>query len=407
MPITTPASSHASSHVDVLDGMRALAIALVVWLHVWELSWLAPVVRLGAWSIDLSWIPRTGFVGVELFFFVSGCCLFFPHARHLFAGAPLQSLRTYAYKRAIKIVPSYLLAIALILSLFKPGFFQNADWGFTLFTHLIFIHDLFPQTEGAINGVFWSLGVEVQFYLLFPLFALAFRRWPFWTWLGMCLTAIGYRHWIAEHHPERLGFVLDHLPGYLDFFACGMLASYALVAMRSRPAPGLWRRGLATVGAIAAFGVFFWLTAALYEARIGAPVWPGAWQVDHRFFLGVAFLAIALCSAGAAGLWRRVLANPVMVFVSGISYNLYLWHQLIARELMARKIPMPATEDPHADPSWQLWFMLIAIGLSLLVATVITYGFERPLLRHGPGWLLGPLRRRAAPEREPDERQAA
>lgn len=401
MPIAAPPPSCATAHVDVLDGLRALAIMLVVWLHVWELSWLAPVLQLGPWMVDWSFVPRTGFVGVELFFFISGCCLFFPHARHMLEGAPLQTLSTYIHRRAIKIVPSYLLAIALILAFLKPGFFEGPEWGWQLFTHLIFIHDLFPGTEGAINGVFWSLGVEVQFYLLFPLFALAFRRWPLRTWLGMCAAAIAYRHLLQLHFPAELGFRLDHLPGYLDFFASGMLAAYGLVAMRAGAAAGIWRQRLLTVGSVTAFGVFFWMTAELYEARIGAPVWPGAWQVDQRFFLGVAFLAIALCSAGAHGAWRAVLANPAFVFLSGISYNLYLWHQLIARELMARRIPMPATEDPHADPSWQLWFTILAMGLSLGVAVVITYGFERPIMRHG----LWRRLRREAPA--PEERQAA
>ena len=56
--------------LDVLDGLRGIAIALVVWFHLWQVSWLDPY--------GLVFIPVSGFLGVELFFFLSAFCLSYP-----------------------------------------------------------------------------------------------------------------------------------------------------------------------------------------------------------------------------------------------------------------------------------------------------------------------------------------
>ncbi len=135
------------------------------------------------------------------------------------------------------------------------------------------------------------------------------------------------------------------------------------------------------------------LSRDLWVGRIGQPDWPWAWQVEHRYHLAICFLVVAVASARGLARWKRLLAAPALAFLSTISYNLYIWHQLVGRELVARKWPAFVGADPHADPAWQLWFTLNAVGVAIALAAAITYGFERPLLKHGPRWLLAPWRR--------------
>lgn len=365
----------------MFDGLRAIAIILVVWLHTWQLSWMHNYVFIGGTLIDWAFIPETGFTGVELFFFISGFCLFYPYARHALEGGSRQGWGTYFYRRAIKIVPSYLLSIALVIALVKPQFFTEPDWLWKLGSHLLFIHNWSYGTESAINGVLWSLGVEVQFYVLFPLVCWAFVRRPVWTYAALCVGAIAWRGYAQAFALHDYRLVLDQLPGYLDFFANGLMAAYVIVYLRTRFGnPGSWR-WLYTAGALASLLAFGWLLQGLFDSRIGSTTWPWDWQVENRTFLGLAFLSLGVCSAYALGAWRVVLANPVFAFLSTISYNLYIYHQLIARELFNRRIPAPATPDPHADPAWAVPFMVWAIGLSLAWAAIVTYGFERPLLK--------------------------
>lgn len=386
------AETPARPHIDVLDGLRALAIILVMWLHTWQLSWIKNYAQVGGYTLNWGLFPETGFLGVELFFFISGFCLYYPYARHVLEGAPLPTLKSYCYRRAIKILPSYWLAIAILVAV--APFATPTDWCWQLGTHLAFIHNWWTDTENTINGVFWSLAVEVQFYLLFPAICWAFRRKPPVVWALMNAVALAWRFWIDTDFPASdAPWLLNQLPGYLDFFAGGMLAAHALTAWR----PRLNRPWLCTGLAMAGFAAFGWLTYDLWLPRYVMPFWPCGWQVEHRTYLALAFFVMTVASAGALKAWRVLLANPVLAFLSTISYNLYIWHQVIARQLFQHRIPVPATPDAHDDPTWQWQYMLLTWAVSIAVAALITYVFERPLLKHG---LAAWWPRRKAPAEE-------
>jgi peptidoglycan/LPS O-acetylase OafA/YrhL len=389
--VTSAPTTPSRPHVDTLDGLRALAIALVVWLHTWQLSWMSNHAQIAGVSLDWGMIPETGFLGVELFFFISGFCLFYPYARHLWEGKPLPALGTYVYRRAIKILPSYWLAIALLIFVVPPAFGTLQAWLWQLGTHALFIHNWFIDTKDSINGVFWSLAVEVQFYVLFPAICWAFRRLPLGTYFALCVIALAWRFGVTETFPASdSSYWLNQLPGYIDFFANGMLAAYALVMWRAKPgpAPSPW---LLTLVAMSGFGALGWLMKDVYDVRYHMDFWPVGWQVAHRTYLGMAFFVIACASVGAVRPWRKLFSNAALAFVSTVSYNLYIWHQVIARLLYNHHIPAPTTADPHADPTWQWQFMVLSMSVSLLFAAIVTYGFERPLLRHGVRGVFGPL----------------
>jgi peptidoglycan/LPS O-acetylase OafA/YrhL len=75
-----------------------------------------------------------------------------------------------------------------------------------------------------------------------------------------------------------------------------------------------------------------------------------------------------------------LLSNPPLRFLAIISYNLYLYHQIVARELLRLHVP-PYTGDPHADPQWQVGYTLVAFVAAIVQAALVTYLIERPLLR--------------------------
>lgn len=192
----------ARHHVQVVDGLRGIAILLVLLFHYWQLSfWVVPIPGLPE-QYNLEFVQYAGFLGVELFFFISAFCLFYPHAKAVFGLGPVPTLKEFYYRRAIKIVPSYLLALfvfAVFLSSLSPVTYSGgvlADLGL----HLTFLHDLLPETRSSFDGVLWSLAVEVQFYYVFPLLARAFRRSPWLTATAMVAVALLYRVW-ARHQP--------------------------------------------------------------------------------------------------------------------------------------------------------------------------------------------------------------
>src|SRR3979411_1605332 len=101
--------------IATIDGLRGIAIAAVVWFHLWQISWTWAFVPYT--SISFQPLAETGFLGVALFFFSVGFLLMLPSAQAHLAGTPQPTLRHFFGRRFLKIVPSYVLAIAVMLAL--------------------------------------------------------------------------------------------------------------------------------------------------------------------------------------------------------------------------------------------------------------------------------------------------
>jgi len=368
------------AHLAVLDGLRGIAIFVVLWYHVWEWNWLGTEFHVFGRDVSLQFIPETGFTGVDLFFFISGFVLFYPYARSIFEGKPLQTLAHFAYRRFIKIVPSYYLQL-LILTPWIVAAFSGVTLLKVYVTHLLFIHNWFHDMFGSVNGVLWTLAVEVQFYVVFPLLCWAFRRWPLVTFAGMLAIANGYR--LLEGRCCIGDYVvMTQMPAFLDLFACGMLAAWLFVWLRTHVADlQRWQHAWSAI-AIAGFAGYGWLLYGLFKMRV-EPNWQYVWGNAHLTILGLVFILLTVASCLAASWWRALLANRLLVFLSVISYNLYLWHQLIATFLAKHSFPLPRTENFANDRLWQWTYLVITVVISIAVASIITYAFERPLLKRG------------------------
>ena len=376
--------SDRSAHVDILDGLRGIAIAFVMWFHVWEITWQGAAFSVFGREIDFTFLARMGFVGVDIFFFVSGFCLFWPYARSLAERRPMPTVKHFAYRRFIKIVPSYVLALVVLVALGSERDRSLGDGIKDVLAHVFFVHTWFQSYFGSIDGVLWSLGVEVQFYLIFPLVVLAFVRWPPATALGLAALAFLWRYVVEQccatgpyNHVHQLA---NQLPAYLDLFAIGMFAAWILAVVLPRVTFTKRVRAIGTLVALAGCAWVVLLIGSVDSVR-SMHDYAEHWQVWNRFPFGVALLVVTVGSVAAFPLWHRLFANPVLVFLSLISYNAYIWHQLVARGLLWLKIPPIATADPHNDPHWQLLALPMYLLAGVAVATVLTYGFERPLLR--------------------------
>ncbi len=360
--------------LGVLDGLRGIAILLVLWYHVWEITWLSPGPR-------LDFLPATGFIGVHLFFFLSGFVISYPFVRAALAKRTDPSWKHFAWRRFVKIVPSYVLSIGVAYAVGYAQAQPNASLVPDLVTHLLFVHTWFPPRFGTIDGVLWTLAIEVEFYLLFPLIWWCFKRWP-WVTAGAMIAVAGiWRAGLAQCCYSGLFTPYEeNLPGYLDIFAFGMLAAYVFTRFGER-----WRTSRARHAAppVSAAGVamLVMLLQNLYAYRFHDQ-WSGVWQIDNRPLLGVAFAIIAVGWLAAPRWWQLLLDNAPLRFMAAISYNLYLYHQMVARELLWRHVPPYAgLADAHADRDWQIRYTEAACAITIAQAALVTYCFERPLLK--------------------------
>ena len=214
------------------DGLRVLAIGLVMAFHIWQQSWLSPVIHLGGLRLDLSPLVRTGYLGVDAMLLLSGYLLALPQAR----GKQLRPIAFYR-KRLIRILPCYLLCVGMYFfaSALPRGEYASAGamWK-DLLTHLTFTHAFFYDTYVAthLNVVLWTLAIEMQFYLIYPLVIRCFQKNCLLTYAAMVLSALLFRRYAASG--ERTVMFMNQLPAMLDLYANGMLAAYLTVEFEKR-----------------------------------------------------------------------------------------------------------------------------------------------------------------------------
>jgi peptidoglycan/LPS O-acetylase OafA/YrhL len=108
-----------------------------------------------------------GASGVHLFFVLSGFLLFMPYARALLSLRAFPNSLEFYIRRALRILPAYWLALVVMLLLLEPTFLRPNYW-YDIGLHLLIIHNWSQGTIRDINIIFWTMPVEVQFYLLLP-----------------------------------------------------------------------------------------------------------------------------------------------------------------------------------------------------------------------------------------------
>ena len=342
--------------LPALDGIRAIAIALVVLFHARMLSG----VLLPEW-IELP--VASGWLGVDLFFFLSGVVLTLPYT---LTTPP--SPRAFFTARYIKIVPSYYLCLFVLAALCVNLTFTFNATVKDFATHLVFIHNLFNETHDRYEVAFWSIAPEVQFYVILPFIIGPFMRRPWLVAGAMIAVSIIWRWW-AINSGSLVDLKIHELPAYLDIYAAGMVVALAYVALARAPArPYIWSIAMCAgvVGSLV-------LMHSMLPGS-GFPNWtlPLAFNLVFRTLLGASFACATLGALLGVSPVRSIIGNTVMRFIATISYNLYLWHIVVDYAI-----------KPYIQPlnNWPMTFVIISTGVSIIIATIITFGFERPLLK--------------------------
>lgn len=354
-----------------LDLLRSIAIVWVMLFHSFLLGGLGP---------DWSWLSRFGWMGVDLFFVLSGFLIGTQVLEPLARGARL-SLRDFYARRALRILPAYLAVLALyaLWPAFREAEGMEPAWKFIAFVLNLSI----DYSHHAAFSHAWSLCVEEHFYWLFPLLALAMRRRPAaWKFAalgavvvlgGIVLRAAIWRHdMAADPQMVRNWFVEDlYYPTWnrLDGLLCGV----ALAAWKTmRPASWSNARRHADVflaGGAAMMALAFWL----FQDRVGLLANAIGWPV-----LSCALGLLVFAGAGRdnlLGRWKLPMAGGL----AAISYSLYLVHKAIYHLVQSHW-------GAQLEGSGWLAFAVYG-GTALLAGAALHLAVERPFLqlrRHLP-----------------------
>jgi peptidoglycan/LPS O-acetylase OafA/YrhL len=406
----TPGSG-ATQEIAPVDGLRAVAILLVIWCH---LSVFGAYFHLNVGPAPIRLLGDFGFAGVLLFFVLSGFLLFLPYARALVDQRPWPSAHKFHLRRALRILPLYDVALAILL--IPGGWLRPQNAGALVFITLL-LHDTRPDSAAVISladAPLWTLAVEWQFYLLLPWLALALakvagapgNRWFFLRLAGglAALVALGLGvRWLAAsiyydggqiqpiNSPGMAGAAMMFAYGikgkYLEVFALGMAASLLYVLAVERGGLSVrHRKRLGTLAALAAgsgfVGCLLWATLAQripYTAQT-AFAWifvppPGRlWEILGEWALGLCFALLLLGILFGAPTLQRLFSFAPLRVIGIISYSLYIWHYPILT-VLSRTI-QPSLPAPY------LRFIILACSIVFLVCFGSYVLIERPFARY-------------------------
>ncbi len=343
-PSAAPSSPAAEAHRADIDGLRAIAIALVVAFHAFPT------------------VLRGGFVGVDIFLVMTGYLVTSSLSRELDRDG--SGILRFYLRRARRLVPSLMVVLAACLILgwmmMLPGEFlslgKHVASGAAFVSNIMLYNeagyfDAASETKPLLH--LWYLGVDAQFCLVWPLVLLVLRRWCRQLWRGMAtvlLLSFAFNLFQVVNDPSGAYFL--PLSRVWEFMLGAILAAWQL-ARPARVARGRdW---------IALAGLAMVTAAALALDR--TKPYPGWWAVLPT--LGTAGMILA---GPQTWLNRRILAHPLTVGMGGLSYPLYLWHVPLLTMLRLQT---------EGDPSPGQVGLVVAVSFALAWATGQLV--ERPL----------------------------
>ena len=361
------------------DFLRVVSIFLIAWFHIWQQSWLNPSFTLFGHYFNLETLVRSSYSMVEVMLMLSGFLLMLGHL----SGRNRRPADFYR-ARAARIVPCYLLCILIVLfcDALPNGLYASARqlWC-DLLSHLTFTHSLFREgyVNTHLNGALWTLSIEVQFYLIFPVLGRAFERRPYAAYAGMIVLST------VCHAATMLWFsntqmLVNQLPNMLDAYANGMLAAVIYRRITRREVTLRGRIIATAVCALSIVGVYYCLCAQTWMRGGGDYEVLRLQQLIWRTPLTLCAAAFVVSASLSLAGVRAAVSNPVIRFLSGISFNFYMWHQYLAVWLKKWRIPAYTGDQPNIDGQqpWQNRYTLICFAAALLAATALTYLVEKP-----------------------------
>jgi len=358
--------SKPKNHLLVLDGIRAVACLLVLLHHI-VVHVILPAHWSGIWNpsgkiqVLLAAGLEFGDSGVILFFLLSSFLLFLPFAKALLFGGQWPSLSRFYIRRFFRIIPGYYVAIFLMILFFHPEFLQAA-YRVKLLEFLTF--SMGAQVPAQLNGPFWTMAVEFQFYMLLPLIAWVLSlivrhgtlRWRITKLVSCLLVMLGWgllaRWWgilfyptATNPPPNILAALQPYYYGdngkYFESFAVGMLLALLYVYIQNAPKGDFLRRklqrwsswmfliGLLILGFLAVCR-FFALNGQ-YDSAF-AFLEPHTTMLTQTYMqwqsLGFA-ICYGLCICAllyTSGSLKRPFEWPIFRWIGLFSFSLYMWH---------------------------------------------------------------------------------
>ncbi|MBZ0264538.1 acyltransferase [bacterium] len=348
--------------INEIDSIRFIAIIAVVLFHLTGYFAIkAPSsVPSDLISTFLISVIRKGSIGVELFFVISGFILGLPFAnQHINRGKKV-NLRQYFVRRFTRLVPPYITVMSSLL-LAHIYIFNNYSPEVAIFDYLasiVFLNNIiFPDHLPYMTGVAWSLEIEVQFYFMAPLLAIAFRL-PRFRRISVYVFAVILI--ITANHFIQYPF--KFLAEWLHFFLIGFLLAEIYVVRKEIPAQNIFPPMFYAITGIIAFIVLWFTTNTEYLLLEFI-------QAASIFYF---YYVVLFCNV-----FLFFFKNPLVAILGGMCYTIYLIHyvliSLTTRFILPSLLQMP-------DASAYFGFLILMTVFIVVISAVVFRRIERPFM---------------------------
>lgn len=338
--------------VDLYDGLRGIAIVLVVLSHGWQL-W--PV----EWIDSHAWVRpffRNGNSGVTIFLVAAGFLMY----RALTARRDLTQMRpdTAVVRRVARVGPAlwtFLLVVVVVSALDPTDDKWHADTGASVFHVLTYTWNWYVQgnliTSRPDFGHLWYLSVDMQAFVVMAGFLYLLRRRPvglLWALSAFYLVLLWWRFHVSQ--TEFIFEVLVRTTVRMDPFVVGVLVAAALPQLRRLQIPERTWSWTAAGALFALVPLLFWCDHDMSYLR-----WGGTFlEWDVALF----FVAVGL--GGTSGFLSRALGNRPLVVLGRASLAVYIWHY-----------PVFMFVQRHSEARGWSWEVAASIGLLATAAVCV------------------------------------
>ncbi|RDJ05806.1 acyltransferase family protein [Rhizobium grahamii] len=332
-----------------LDGLRTVAVSMVLYHHFF--------------AVDGSVL---GHLGVRLFFVLSGFLItrLLLEARFTVDYQPDTVLKAFYIRRALRIFPPYFAMLGFICLVNLEGARDGIKW------HALYLSNFWYALRNEwtpwVLCHTWSLSIEEQFYVAWPLvILLAPRRLIASICVAIIAFSLAYRlYWPFTATPSLARDLLP--PASVDALVAG-----ALLAVHRRRTE-VWPRwiGLSLAPLTAAAIMFLWLKSVPMTPALEWLTWIGA----EVFPVIPLVVLVGCCSSGVSGAFGRILERRSISTIGRISYGVYLFHPVVLSLVVKAQPWIPVNVSEQGPGRF-----VIATAATLMLASISWLTFERPL----------------------------
>jgi peptidoglycan/LPS O-acetylase OafA/YrhL len=328
------------AHYVELDAIRGIAILGVVlshvvasWMNTVEAPLTIPLLRVYGEDI-ISFLFFWGSVGLSVFFLLSGYLLTWTEEKRARFG--IYSVRSYALRRALRVVPAYYVAILVVVVLWPLSVWGMSISVVDVLMHASFLHSLNPNTISSLDPVWWSLTPEVLFYCLLPFIVMKLprvsQRLALFGVFALISLAIRLYLYMAQIVPDpanpNFWLVLAATTFYLYLFLAGVLLRRLVEYLNIQPASRLRPQLSTALFLIGAMSIVAVLYLDMKHPTIAMLQGQASWSL---LGIPIDLLALVFFASLLLGspLTRAVFRWRFLAFTGMISYSLFLLHSTV------------------------------------------------------------------------------